>query len=929
METRQCSPVVSAPSGIVTFLFTDVEGSTMRWERDGRAMAAALARHDELVRAALVAHGGHVFKTAGDAFCAAFADPANAAAAALETQQRLAAEDFSAVDGLRVRIALHTGTAHERDGDYFGSAVNRVARIMALGHGGQILVSSATAALLSADERYRDALHDLGEHVLRDLVAPERISQLACAGGPASFPPLRTAAAATHNLPLQISSFVGREDDIAAIRELLRERRGVTLTGTGGIGKTRCALEVALAMLADYKDGVRYVELASLEDPLSVASAVAAALDLRESTHEPILVTLKRALAGRRMLIVLDNCEHVVDAAARFTQTLLGSAPNVSILATSREPLAYTGEGLYRMPSLAMPAPGVRLTANEAERFSAIALFAIRAKASNAQFELTDENAATVASIVRKLDGIALALELAATRLRTMSVAELAERLDKQLQLLTTGSRTASVRQRTMRGLIDWSWELLTPQERAVFARLCLFASRFSIGAAQALCADDMADLDVGDVVASLVDKSVVTADVAPQTDDDSGFRIVEALREYGLEKLAASGDAPRAHAGLLAWSVALANEADAAWETMPSQRWEDRFGPQLDNVRAALHWALEERNDVRAGAHLCGRLARLFGRLAPFEGRRWTQLALAEDDGTDPQLTAELKLAEATVHVPLREKSVVIDAAREALAAFEALGDEVGAARAEVCLGFTLAVSGDPAAGKPYLRQALALFRKRGLEQSAAIAAQDLATAHLCADEDRDAQRYFEEALTGFQNLGNVRGIVDVSINLAELAYRLGRVDAALALAFDAAETPTTDTDPAVLMNLSAYLIAAGRFQEALEYARASLERVRASSDAANMAIVAQHFAAVAALRPEDDSEQKMRSRIRAAALCGACDQRLTEIGGIREFTEQREYDRLIAALTEELDQNALESARSDGCSWTDRRIVSEALAI
>jgi predicted ATPase/class 3 adenylate cyclase len=925
---RQSSPVVSAPSGIVTFLFTDVEGSTLRWERDGGAMAEALARHDALVRATLIAHGGHVFKTAGDAFCAAFADPVNAATAALETQRRLAAENFSAVDGLRVRIAIHTGTAHERDGDYFGSVVNRVARMLALGHGGQILVSSATAIFLKADERYRDGLDDLGEHVLKDLVAPERISQLNDAGGAVSFPPLRTAAATTHNLPLPISSFVGREDDIAAIRELLGERRGVTLTGTGGIGKTRCALEVALTVIADYKGGVRYVELASLEDPLSVASAVAAALDVRESTHEPVLVTLKRALAGRRLLIVLDNCEHVVEAAAHFTQTLLESAPDVSILATSREPLAYTGEGLYRLPSLAVPAAGVPLTANEAIGFSAVALFAIRAKASNAQFELTDQNADTVASIVRKLDGIALALELAATRLRTMSLTELADRLDHQLQLLTTGSRTASLRQRTMRGLIDWSWELLTPQERAVFARLCLFASHFSMGAAQAICANEGGDLDTRDIVASLIDKSVVSVDIAPRTDDDSGFRIVEALREYGLEKLAASGDAPRAHAALLAWSVALANESDAAWETMPSQPWEDRFGPQLDNVRGALHWALEERNDVRTGTHLCGRLARLFGRLAPFEGRRWTQLALAEDDGTDPRRTAELKLAEATVHVPLREKFVVIDAAREALDAFETLGDEVGAARAEVCLGFTLAVSGDPAAGKPFLRKALALFRKRGLEQSAAIAAQDLATAHLCADEDRDAQRYFEEALTGFRNLENVRGTVDVSINLAELAYRIGHVDAALEMAFDAAETPTTDTDPAVLMNLSAYLIAAGRFEEALRWARASLERVRASSDAANMAIIAQHFAAIAALRPHGDSEERIRSRIRAAALCGACDQRLTEIGGIREFTEQREYDRLIAALAEEHDP-ALEIARSDGRGWTDRRIVSEALAI
>lgn len=905
-------------------------------------MAEALARHDAIVGETIAACGGHVFKSVGDAFCSAFDDARDAAAAALETQRRLSTEDFAAVDGLKVRMALHTGECYERDGDYFGPTINRVARLLAIGHGGQILLSSATASLLATTDAYRDALHDLGEHALKDLVLPERVSQLATPGVSATFPPLRSTPVPSHNLPLQISSFVGRDDDMNAIRGLLRERRGVTLTGTGGVGKTRCALEVAAAVLTDYKDGVRYVELAALEDPALVANAVAAALDVRESTEEAVLITLQRALAQRSALLVLDNCEHLLEATAAFAEALLGTCPGVSILATSREPVAYAGEALYRMPSLAVPAADLPLTAEHARHFSAIVLFVMRAKASYAQFELTDENAVTVAAIVGKVDGIALAIELAATRLRTMNLAELAQRLDERLRVLTSGSRTASARQRTMRGLIDWSWELFSPRERAVFARLCVFATRFSLDAARDLCeyetgrAGSAAEAsgtpeassapETSDVVAALVDKSVVAVDFARSSAGDSGFRIIETLREYGLEKLAASGETHHAYAALLAWSIALAAEAEAAWETMPSQRWEERFGPQLDNVRGALRWALEERNDIPAGTLLCARLARLFGRIAPFEGRRWTRLALGADDSGDPRRWAELKLAEATAHVALKETNVVLETAREALAAFETLGDETNAAQAAVYLGFALAVSGNPAEARRYLEPALEIFRDYGLHQSAAVAAQDLAITYLLASDDRDAQRYFEEALAGFRSLENARGIVDVSINLAELAYRFGRLDEAIALALEGAETPTTDTDPTGLSNLTAYLIAADRFDEARRYAQASLERALAFDHTGSLWIIVQHLAAIEALRPESDPQRRDRSRRRAAALRAASERLLAGVGGFREFTEQSEFDRLTTSLERELPD--LEAATRDGRLWTDQRVVAEALA-
>lgn len=456
----------SRPTGTVAFLFTDVEGSTRRWESDPDAMADALARHDALLRAAIEAHRGYVFKVMGDAFCAAFATAPAAAAAALRIQRALLEEDFSQVGGMPVRMALHAGSAQERNGDYFGPALNRVARLLAVGHGGQVIVSGTAADLLHDAMPPESTLRDLGSHRLKDLARAERIYQLSGSGLPHAFPALRSLEQTPNNLPLQLTSFVGREAELAEIDRLLREHRLVALVGTAGSGKTRCAIQAGAELLDRFIDGVWLVELAPISDPALVTAAVAQTLGVKEHPGRAPLDTLIGHLERRHMLIVIDNCEHVIDEVRRVAAAILRSCPNIRVVATSREALNIAGEHALRLGSL--PLPPAR---------EAVALFADRALAADGGFAITEGNAELVGDIVTRLDGIPLAIELAAARVRVLSPQQLLERLNERFRLLTGGDRNALPRQQTLRAAIDWSFDLLDERERMLFRRLAVFSA--------------------------------------------------------------------------------------------------------------------------------------------------------------------------------------------------------------------------------------------------------------------------------------------------------------------------------------------------------------------------------------------------------------------------------------------------------------------
>jgi len=510
------------PTGTVTFLFTDIEGSSRLWENHADAMGVALARHDAILREAFEARGGHVFKTVGDAFCVAFPVALGALEAAVEAQRRLMGEPWEDIGRMKVRMALHTGGAESRDGDYFGPVLNRVSRLLAAAHGGQILLTLATEELVRDHLPEAVSMRDLGERRLRDLNRPERVFQVAAPDLPADFPALRSLEIFPNNLPVQLTSFIGREKEMLEVRRLLGTTHLLTLTGTGGTGKTRLSVQVAADMLDQFPDGVWLIELATIDEAAQVASAIAAPLRVREEAEEEMLATLTNFLRNKRLMLILDNCEHLVAESARIAETLLRACPGLQILASSREPLGIAGERTWPVPSLSIPESWREEIRGEhaAERlteYESVRLFIDRATAVRPGFKVTNENAPYVAEICWRLDGIPLAIELAAARIRVLALDQIAKRLDDQFRLLTGGSRTALPRQQTLRALIDWSFDLLTDQERVLLRRLSVFAGGRTLEAVEAVCSDEkMEDWEIIDVLTSLVDKSLVTVEKPP-----------------------------------------------------------------------------------------------------------------------------------------------------------------------------------------------------------------------------------------------------------------------------------------------------------------------------------------------------------------------------------------------------------------------------
>jgi predicted ATPase/class 3 adenylate cyclase len=591
-----------------TFLLTDIEGSTRLWEAHGDAMGAALEAHDALLTAAVEAAGGTVVKTTGDGVLAAFDKPEWALEAALGGQRDLAGHAWPATGPLRVRMAIHSGSVESRDGDYHGPALNRVARLLAIGHGGQVLVSGATAALID-DLPPTVELVDRGEHRLRDLDRREHVFQVAAAGLPHDFPPLRSLGAHETNLPIQVTSFVGRERELGELEALLARSRLVTLVGVGGTGKTRLMLQAAADVVDRYRDGVWLVELAPVQDPGLVVQEVIRALGVQESPGRRPIDTLIDFLRDKELLLLLDNCEHVIAAAADLAQRLLASSPTLTLAASSREPLGVGGEVIFPVPSLSLPdAPDARAVPRALEadglevvaRSEAVRLFVDRARATLPGFSLDSANAASVAGICRRLDGIPLALELAATRVSVLSVQEIEQRLSDRFRLLTGGRRTAVPRQQTLQALIDWSWDLLTEPDRRRLRRLSIFAGGWTLDAATAVTGSEETGDDTLDGLSRLVDRSLVVVDHEGST----RYRMLETIRQYARERLVASGEVAELGTAHLAYFRRLAQEADVGLHGPEMVRWLDRLDADADNVRTALEWAFE--TDPEAALQLC-----------------------------------------------------------------------------------------------------------------------------------------------------------------------------------------------------------------------------------------------------------------------------------------------------------------------------------
>ena len=609
------------PSGTVTFLFTDIEGSTRLWESAPEAMRQALERHDTLLRLAIEAHGGYVFATGGDGFAVAFASAGEALGAAMAMQTTLADEPWPTDATLRVRMGVHTGEATERDGDYFGPAVNRTARLMAVAHGGQVVCSQPTAALAHNEPA---PLQNLGEHRLRDLAAPETVFQV----GAGVHPPLRSVDAVPTNLPTVRTQLIGRSDDVTALVGLVERERLITLTGPGGVGKTRLALGVAASLAADFADGCWLVELAPIADGDEVSNAVAAAM--RAPTTSPD--ALAAYLADRRMLIVLDNCEHLVDPAADLVDRIIATAPDVHVIVTSRESLGLDGEQVRRVPSLAVPDPDAGI--DVAVMSPAVRLFAERAAAVNHGFEVDRANVADVVEICRQLDGIPLAIELAAARVRAMAPAEIARRLDERFRLLAGGSRRSQERHRTLLATVAWSHDLLTDDERAVFRRLAVFPATFDLAAAESVAGDD--DVDAVDCVLRLVDRSLVAYEAGQDR-----YRLLETLRQFGADRLADAGESEDRRARHAAHFLAVVERLQPEWLDARYPTARATALAEADNLRTTADWCIEAGHWSELAA-MCDSLWYFLIQDATTDSASWHQQLLDHADMLDDQVVVD-----------------------------------------------------------------------------------------------------------------------------------------------------------------------------------------------------------------------------------------------------------------------------------------------
>ena len=790
------------PAGTVTFLFTDLEGSTRLLEAHPAAYRNAVRRHHDLLRSAVEGHGGVVFETVGDAVYAAFAQATDAVAAALAGQLALRREDWGALGegALRARMGLHTGEVVAQGGHYFGAPLYRAGRLLPAAHGGQVVLTGATAELIADALPAEAALHDLGEHRLRDLARPVRVFQLGHPDLPAEFPPLRTLDALPHNLPLQLTSFVGREREQADVRRLLDATRLLTLTGPGGTGKTRLALQVAADALEAHPDGVWLAELGALADPALVPQAVAAAVGVREEPGRPLVATLTDALRPKRLLLVLDNCEHLLDACARLADALLRACPHATVLATSREALGIAGETAWRVPSLSLPAPRDAeppLPPEALTRYEAVRLFVDRAVAAQPAFRVTAQNAPAVVQVCRRLDGIPLALELAAARVRVLPPVQLLGRLEDRFRLLTGGSRTALERHQTLQATVDWSYDLLSAQEQTLFDRLSVFAGGWTLEAAEHVCASGGVDEDdVLDLLTRLVDKSLVLAEEA--AGGVARYRLLETLRQYGQHKLAAAGAAAPLrgrHAGVyLALAEALAPDLPRHIHSSSPASLDalDRLEAEHDNLRAALACFEDDARSgggdapPGAGAGAGRALLRLVAALWRFwdvrgygtEGRRWLAAALAAAPSVEATPAAardperrRLLAARATALVGAGQPPRL----QEALAIRRVLGDAAGTAEALFLLS-----GQDRERAQALLDESLALWREAGDRPGEAVVLNRLGFRASQRGELAEAHRLVAQALAIRRRLGDQLGTANSLTDLGHLARARGDLVAA-----------------------------------------------------------------------------------------------------------------------------------------------------
>jgi predicted ATPase/class 3 adenylate cyclase len=912
--------MVELPGGTVTFLLTDIEKSTILWERAPAAMRAAMVRHDALFEQAVAANdGAHIRpRGEGDSRFAVFAGAAEAVAAAAVVLRAFAAEVWPTPFPVRVRIGLHTGEAELRDGDYYGSAVNRCARLRGIAHGGQVLLSESTTVLARDDLSVGLSLESAGEHRLKDLSRPERVWQLVVDGLPADFPPLLSLDSHPHNLPIHPTALLGRDETLAEVCGLLSrpDVRLVTLTGPGGTGKTRLSVQVAAELIERFADGAFFVSLAPLVDASLVPSAIAGALGVQDMGSRPILDGLKDYLRGKSMLLVLDNFEQILPAAGMVAE-LLAASTDLRVLVTSREPLRLRGEREVVVPSLALPERGRVHSAETLSQYASVALFIERAVAIRAEFAVTNENAPAVAEIFARLDGLPLAIELAAARIRLFTPQAMLGRLERRLPFLTGGARDLPARHQTLRSTVAWSYDLLEPGEQRLFRRLGVFVGGFTLESAEAVCAEGL-EVDVLDGVSSLVAKSLLRAD-----DGDEGeprFRMLATVQELSLELLESSGEAEatrRRHAEQFA---EFAERAEPELHGPRQVEWYARLETEHDNLRAALTWC--ETADPDLGLRIASALGRFWnvhGYLR--EGLQRLESALGRSMAPSAARVTALGRAgrlAAMLGDPARARVLTEASLSIALG----LADQRAIAWALQTLGFALSYERNYSVASAHYKESLAISRPNGDLILTTETLGYLGAAHYFTGDHDDAWVTFEEVLTLARQMDHVQGIGLALGFLGRVAAVRGKLGDARALQEQALVYKRqigNDRSAAVSICAIANIdIAQAQFANAREHLRECLAIFQRVGDWSNVIIALNSMASL---------ERAIGRPVVAARLGGAAERMSESPDATRVPTQRVREDPGKIALRDLLGPDEFDAASAAGRAMTMEQAVAYAL--
>lgn len=913
--------VADLPSGTVTFLFTDIEGSTRLLQQLGDQYAGLLADQQQILRAACAANNGSVVGSQGDSFFIAFSSALEAIHTAVQSQREINSHTWPDSVSVRVRMGIHTGEPQVNLSNYVGIDVHRAARIAAAAHGGQVLLSQTTYDLVEGDLPEGVTTLDLGEHRLKDLRQTKHLYQLVIDGLPADFPPLKSLGTTANNLPIQLTSFIGRKKEIGEVINLLSRHRLVTLTGPGGSGKTRLALQAAAEVTSQYRDGVFFVSLAPIFDAGLVASTIAQQLGIAETAGQSILDSLKEYLCSKTLLLVLDNFEQVI-AAGPLVKELLATCSQIKILVTSREGLHVSGEQTYPVPPLALPDLAQLPPLELLTQYGAVQLFVQRAQAVSPNFQITNETAQVVAEICYRLEGLPLAIELAAARIKLLSPRALLARLGKRLEFLTGGKRDLPERQQTLRNAIAWSYDLLSGAEQQLFRRLSIFVGGCSTVAVEAVAANERSKVPVLDRLGSLLAKSLLRE--IEGADGEPRFVMLEVLREFGLEQLEKSGEGRRVRLQHAKFYLRTIEQAAKRLDSAEQVEWMNRIEQEHDNLRAALEWSRTAKDAGEICLRLAGSLGFFWEVRGYFSEGRERLSAILSTAFAQGHTTARARLLARAAELAYRQSDYPATTAfaKESLAICRETGVWQGAASALVKLGNSATETGDFSAASSYLEEALGIWREHSDQHGIARALISLGFVALRAGDHQLANRRLEEALVISRELGDTRSMGFELSGLGEVALREGDYPQARRLLEESLELRRQLGNKwgvgVSLGTLGWVAMHENDWPRAISRLGESLEVRREIGDKGGCAWCLERLAEVAMAQNQTE---------KAARLYGAAAALRASIGSVIDPADQLEHESKCNSLRAALGDEAFTAEWSEGSRLTLERAVGYAL--